>query len=251
MISTEQIPINIEDLSINYGSKRVLSNIYLELLKGHVIGLIGPNGAGKSTLIKAILGLIDYEVGRIEVFGQPVDNVRKRIAYVPQKDEIDWSFPATVFDVVMMGRYPHISNFSSPSKADKELVHEAIEEMEMGPFKNRQIGKLSGGQQQRVFLARAIAQQADLFLLDEPFVGVDSTTEHKIIDLMQKQAKEDKMLLVVHHDLASVSHYFDKVIMLNQRIIAFGNVNEIFTEAYLKKTYGGQLSVLNNVLIDA
>ncbi len=251
MIDKIEIPINIEDLSINYGSKRVLSNIYLELLKGHVIGLIGPNGAGKSTLIKAILGLIEYEVGNIKVFGEDVDDVRKRIAYVPQKDEIDWSFPATVFDVVMMGRYPHIENLASPTKKDKALVIEALEEMDMLAFKDRQIGKLSGGQQQRVFLARAIAQQADLFLLDEPFVGVDSTTEKKIIELMQRQARADKTMLVVHHDLASVSDYFDKVIMLNQRIIAYGNVEEVFNEAYLKKTYGGQLSVLNNVLIDS
>ena len=180
-------PIEVKSLSVSYRTKRVLININLDIEPGNVIGVIGPNGAGKSTLFKSILGLIDYENGQVKVFGKDIDDVRKRVAYVPQKDEVDWTFPATVMDVVLMGRYPYKKMLQSLSKKDRQIAQEALEKMGIVHLADRQIGALSGGQQQRVFLARALCQQADLMFLDEPFVGVDMTTEEKIIQILKEK----------------------------------------------------------------
>lgn len=237
--------ISIKGLSVSYERKRVLTNIFLELEGGNVYGVIGPNGAGKSTLFKSILGLIDVNNGKVKVLGKDIAEVRKRVVYVPQKSDVDWSFPATVYDIVLMGRYPHKKIFQRLTPVDHEFARQAMEEVGMTAFKDRQIGELSGGQQQRVFIARALCQQADVFLLDEPFVGVDITTEEKIIGILKNLADQQKTLLVVHHDLSSVRNYFDRVILLNQRLIAAGDTETTFTEDNIAKAYGAQLPILH------
>jgi len=237
--------IEIKGLSVSYERKRVLTNIFLKIEAGKIHGVIGPNGAGKSTLFKSILGLIDINTGSVLINGSDIKSQRKEVVYVPQKNDVDWNFPATVFDIVLMGRYPHKKVFSRINAKDKEIAMNALEETGMTHFKNRQIGELSGGQQQRVFLARALCQKADIFLFDEPFVGVDITTEEKIIQILKKLADEGKTLLVVHHDLSSVENYFDKVILLNQRLISYGDTATTFTQENIAKAYGGQLPILH------
>ncbi len=237
--------ITIKDLSVSYERKRVLTNIFLTLDEGHIHGVIGPNGAGKSTLFKAILGLIDINTGSILVKGKPVEETRKIMVYVPQKDEVDWQFPATVLDVVLQGRYPHKKFYQRLSKYDLQVAQQALENLGITHLKNRQIGELSGGQQQRVFLARALCQQAEIFLLDEPFVGVDITTEERIIKILQSLAEEGKTILVIHHDLSTVEAYFDRVILINQRLIAEGDTKLTFTPENIDRTYKAQLSILH------
>lgn len=243
-------PISIKGLSVSYDRKRVLTNIYLNIPSGSIVGVIGPNGAGKSTLFKAILGLIDNNVGDIKVHGQEIEEVRKRVAYVPQKDDVDWTFPAIVSDIVRMGRYPHKGIFQSLNKKDIEIADQAMKDLSILDLKNRQIGELSGGQQQRVFIARALAQEADLFFLDEPFVGVDMLTEEKIIELLKRLRSENKTTLVVHHDLSTVEEYFDHVILLNQRLVAFGQTEDVFTPENVNRTYGAQLNILHKSSIE-
>ena len=242
-----QAVIDIKGLSVSYDKKRVLTNIHLQILPGNIYGIVGPNGAGKSTLFKSILGLIENDAGKITVFGEPIDEVRKRVAYVPQKDDVDWSFPATVKDIVLMGRYPHKSLFQRLNREDHEIAFQAMVDLGIEMLKDRQIGELSGGQQQRVFLARAICQQAEMIFLDEPFVGVDAMTENKIIELLKAMSIEGKTFLVVHHDLSSVEEYFDMVVLLNQRLIAAGDVKNTFTQDLISKTYGPQLTILHKI----
>lgn len=237
-------PITVKGLSVSYEKKIVLTNIFLDIEPGQVYGVIGPNGAGKSTLFKAILGLIDVNSGQVLINGEPIEEQRKNLVYVPQKDDVDWHFPATVMDIVLMGRYPHVKLFQRIKKRDRDAALAALREIGIENLKDRQIGELSGGQQQRVFLARALCQGAEIFLLDEPFVGVDITTEEKIISILKKLASQGKTLLVVHHDLSTVPAYFDKVILLNQRLIAFGDTDVTFTEENISKAYGGQLPIL-------
>lgn len=237
--------ISVKGLSVSYERKRVLTNIHIEVEKGKVYGVIGPNGAGKSTLFKSILGMIDINTGYIEVLSKNVEEIRKKIAYVPQRDEVDWDFPATVEDIVLMGRYPHKKILERINKEDRRFAAEALADLGIEELVNRQIGQLSGGQQQRVFIARALCQQAEIFFLDEPFVGVDILTEEKIITILRKLADKGKTLLVVHHDLSTVEDYFDKVILLNQRLIASGDTKETFTQINISKAYGGQLTILN------
>lgn len=237
--------ITVKGLSVSYDRKMVLTNIFLEIEAGKIHGVIGPNGAGKSTLFKAILGLIDLQVGEVKVKGDSIKKHRKEVVYVPQKSDIDWQFPATVFDVVLMGRYPHKGFFQRMNTHDHELAAKALRDLGIEHLRNRQIGELSGGQQQRVFLARAICQEAEIFLLDEPFVGIDITTEEKIISILKKLATEGKTLLVIHHDLSTVRTYFDKIIMINQRLIASGDIETTFTDENIAKAFGGQLTILN------
>jgi len=237
--------ISVEGLSFSYGPKPVLSNIYLQAEAGHLIGLMGPNGAGKSTLFKCILQLEEPTAGKILINDRPFREVRSKVAYVPQKSEVDWSFPATVYDVVMMGRYPYKKVFSRMTAEDKKIATDAMEAMNIVPLRNQTLGSLSGGQQQRVFLARALCQQADIFLMDEPFVGVDATTEARIIKLLKDLVLAGKLVMVVHHDLSTVEAYFDQVILLNQRLVSFGNTAEVFTPENIGQAYGGQLTILN------
>ncbi|MEM9260066.1 MAG: metal ABC transporter ATP-binding protein, partial [Bacteroidota bacterium] len=237
----------VNDLSVSYDRKRVLSNIFLEVEEGHRYGILGPNGSGKSTLLKAMLGLIDDYTGSIQVLGKDVEQVRRQVVYVPQRSEIDFTFPATVRDVVLMGRFPHKKVFQRLNAEDNRLADEAMEELGILDLQQRQIGELSGGQQQRTFLARALCQQADLLLLDEPFVGVDIPTEEKIIEVLRRLSEKGKTLMVVHHDLQAVPDYFDHVVLLNQRLIASGPTQEVFTPKVLRQAFGGQLAVLQEL----
>ena len=239
--------ISVKGISVSFDRKRVLSNIFLEIEAGKIYGVVGPNGAGKSTLFKAMLGLIELDNGSVTVEGKQIEEKRKEVVYVPQKNDVDWQFPATVYDIVLMGRYPHKKVFQRMNQQDEAIALNALEEVGMTAFRDRQIGELSGGQQQRVFLARALCQESDIFFLDEPFVGVDVTTEAKIIQILKKLASEGKTLLVVHHDLSTVNKYFDKVILLNQRLIAYGDTETVFNEANIALAYGGQLPVLHKM----
>lgn len=237
--------IEIKGLNISFQNKRVLSNIYLNIESGETYGLIGPNGAGKSTLFKSILGILEYSSGEVLLFGQPIDKVRKRVAYVPQRDDVDWTFPATVLDVVLMGRYPYKKVLQRLNTEDYAIARESLDNLGIADLENRQIGQLSGGQQQRVFIARAICQRADIYLFDEPFVGVDITSEQKIIEIMKSLAQQGKTILVVHHDLATIEAYFSRVILINQRLIAYGPTNDVFIKENIAKCYGPQLSLLH------
>ena len=240
--------IEIKGLSVSYDRKMALTNIYLNIQKDSIYGVLGANGAGKSTLFKAILGLIEVNTGQVMIEGDIIKNKRKEVVYVPQKSDLDWQFPATVYDVVLMGRYPHKRFFQRMNQHDKDLAMQALEDMGIANLKDRQIGELSGGQQQRVFIARALCQEANVFLLDEPFVGIDITTEEKIITQLKKLSKEGKTILVIHHDLSTVREYFDKVILLNQRLVAIGDTSTTFVDENIAKAFGGQLNILHKTM---
>jgi len=239
--------IEIHDLSVAYERKPVLWDVDLSLPEGQLIGIIGPNGAGKSTLLKAIMGLLPLNSGYIQINGKPLEEMRHKISYVPQRESVDWDFPTSVYEVVMMGRYGQLGLFKRPKKADKEIVMDSLRKVGMDSFKDRQISQLSGGQQQRVFLARALAQQADIYFMDEPFAGVDAATEKAIIELLGEMSAQNKTVIVVHHDLQSVAKYFDWIILLNMRLVASGPINEAFTPELLQETYGGKLTLLTEI----
>ena len=239
--------VEIHDLTVSYHKKPVLWDIDLSLPPGNVIGIIGPNGAGKSTLLKTIMGLLPPDSGYIKLFDKTLKEVRRQVSYVPQKESVDWDFPASVLDVVVMGRYARLGLFQRPSKADKAYALACLRKVGMDALAKRQIAQLSGGQQQRVFLARALAQEAQLYLMDEPFVGVDAATEKVIINLLQAMARAGKTIIVVHHDLQSAPHYFAWSILLNMRVVAAGPTQDVFTPALLQETYGSKLTVLSKV----
>ena len=245
--SAESAPLEIHDLTVAYHQRPVLYGIDLTLREGQLVGLIGPNGAGKSTLIKAIMGLLPSSGGWVKIFGRSFRQNCHRVGYVPQRESVDWDFPVQVMDVVLMGRYGRLRLGQRPTKADREVARACLDQVKMLPFANRQIGNLSGGQQQRVFLARALAQESDLYLMDEPFVGVDAATEAAIITLLRELKSRGKTLLVVHHDLASAREYFDELILLNMRLVAHGPTEEIFQAELLQTTYGGKLTILSDV----
>jgi manganese/zinc/iron transport system ATP- binding protein len=239
--------LEVHDLTVTYNRKPVLWGVDLTLPKGSLIGIIGPNGAGKSTLIKAIMGLVPLSSGFVKLFGKSLDEVRSRISYVPQRESVDWDFPASVLDVVLMGRYGKLGLFKRPGKEDKEKAMECLKKVGMEGFANRQISQLSGGQQQRVFLARALAQEADLYFMDEPFAGVDASTEKAIIELLSEMSEQGKTVVVVHHDLQTAQTYFDWVLLLNMRLVASGPIEKAFKTELLQETYGGKLTVLSEV----
>lgn len=239
--------VEFHDLTVAYERKPVLWNIDMTLPKGALIGVIGPNGAGKSTLIKAAMGLLPLGSGYVRMFDQPLDAVRHRVSYVPQRESVDWDFPTSVMDVVMMGRYGKLGLFRRPGKADREIVTQCLEKVGMLPFIKRQIAQLSGGQQQRVFLARALAQEADLYLMDEPFAGVDAATEKAILGILQALAAQGKTVIVVHHDLQSAAEFFDWIVLLNMRLVASGPIHQVFTQQLLQEAYGGKLTVLAEI----
>jgi manganese/zinc/iron transport system ATP- binding protein len=239
--------VEIHDLTVSYHKKPVLWDISLCLPRGNVIGIIGPNGAGKSTLLKTIMGLVIPDSGYIKLFGKSLDEVRKQVSYVPQKESVDWDFPASVLDVVVMGRYAQLGLFQRPRKFDQDKALACLSEVGMAPLAHRQIAQLSGGQQQRVFLARALAQEAQLYLMDEPFVGVDAATEKMIVNLFQTMAREGKTIVVVHHDLQSAAHYFNWSMLLNMRMVAVGPTEEVLTPTLLQETYGGKLTILSKI----
>lgn len=237
--------LSIHDMTVAYRRKPVLWDVDVDLEPGTLVGLIGPNGAGKSTLIKAALDLIPRVSGEVRAFGQPVRKVRKRVAYVPQRESVDWDFPVTVLDVVTMGRYGAIGWCLPVRQRDRDAAMAALERVGMADYAARQISMLSGGQQQRTFLARALAQEAELYLMDEPFTGVDAATERAIVDLLHDLRAQGRTALVVHHDLQTVQSYFDHVVMLNMRVVAAGPTAEVFTPENLQKTYGGRLTLLD------
>ena len=248
MIHSAKNPVvELHDLTVTYHKKPVLWDIDLTLPAGAIIGIIGPNGAGKSTLIKSIMDLIPLSSGYVKLFDADLSEVRHRISYVPQRESVDWDFPASVLDVVLMGRYGKLGMFKRPRKADREVAQESLRKVGMIDYAKRQISQLSGGQQQRVFLARALAQEADLYFMDEPFAGVDAATETAIIDLMQEMSKRGKTVVVVHHDLQSAAEYFSWIVLLNLRLVASGPTREIMTPALLQETYGGKLTLLTEV----
>ncbi|MFN9433732.1 MAG: metal ABC transporter ATP-binding protein [Planctomycetota bacterium] len=239
--------IEIADLTVAYHRKPVLWEISLAIPKGALVGIVGPNGAGKSTLMKAMVGLVPQVSGQIRIFDGGVTESRSRVAYVPQRESVDWDFPASVLDLVMMGLYREAGWFW-PLKADhRTRALQAMEQVGIADLASRQISQLSGGQQQRAFLARALVQQADLYLLDEPFAAVDAATEQSIMDLLRKLQSEGKTVLVVHHDLHTVPLYFNYVVLINVRAVAWGRTAETFKTENLKRTYGGRLTILDQV----
>lgn len=242
--------VKIEDLTVAYDSKPVLWDIDLNIPKGNLMAIIGPNGAGKSTLIKAMLGLIKPVTGTIRFLDERGDirSLKNRIGYVPQNGSVDWDFPATVQDVVLMGCYGKLGWIRRPRKSDIELTKQMLDKVGMLEYANRQISQLSGGQQQRVFLARALAQEADIYFMDEPFKGVDAQTEKAIIALLKELKNQRKTVVVVHHDLQTVAEYFDWVTLINLRVIASGPVEEVFHEENLKTTYHSSSSLLRSVV---
>lgn len=237
-------PLKVNNLTVAYQKKPVLTNISFEVPEGQLIGIIGPNGAGKSTLIKAVLGLIPKTTGEVKIYNQDYHPKNKLVGYVPQRGSVDWDFPTNALDVVLMGRYGHIGYFKRPSKKDIEFAKECLRKVGMEAFEKRQISQLSGGQQQRVFLARALAQDSKVYFMDEPFVGVDAATERAIIEILNELKNKGKTVLVVHHDLQTVKDYFDHVILLNVEIIASGPTVNTFTIDNLHQTYGGKLAFL-------
>lgn len=237
MVDTKNYAIEVEDMTVAYQIKPVLWDIDLKVPKGVLMAIVGPNGAGKSTLIKAMLELIKPVSGSTVFNGHSYRKQRKNIGYVPQRGSVDWDFPTTVLDVVLMGRYGHIGWFKRPGEKDKDLAKEALIKVGMQDYANRQISQLSGGQQQRVFLARAIVQDADIYFMDEPFQGVDVKTEKAIVGILKDMRKDGKTVIVVHHDLQTVKEYFDWVTLLNIRLIACGPISQVFTDENLIKTY--------------
>lgn len=241
----KQSPLIIRDMSIAYQKKPVLRNVSFEAPEGKLIGIIGPNGAGKSTLIKAALGLIPKLTGEVTIYGKPYKEQRKLVGYVPQRESVDWDFPTNALDVVTMGRYGHLGWFKRPGAEEKRIAMECLAKVGMADYAGRQISQLSGGQQQRIFLARALAQDAQLYFMDEPFVGVDAATEKAIITLLGDLKRQGKTVLVVHHDLATVKEYFDWVMLLNVELIDFGPTADVFTKKNVQQTYGGKLAVFD------
>lgn len=233
--------LEVRHLTVSYDKKPIFSDTSLILSSGFVYGIIGGNGSGKSTLMKSVVGLIQPEKGNITINGQSVENIRKYVAYIPQKEEIDWTFPAKVQDIVLMGRYPFRRVFEKFTQSDYQKVDEVLEQMGILDLKYRQIGELSGGQQQRVFIARALCQDAEVYLLDEPFVGVDVLTEEKIMSIIKGLAAKGRMVLIIHHDLGKVANYFEKIVMINKGVIANGPTKSVFTKENIQKTYDGNL----------
>lgn len=244
----EDAPLWINDLTVAYHRKPVLWDVDLTLPEGKLIAVVGPNGAGKSTLIKAILGLVPRASGAISIYGKPYETQRRLVGYVPQRESVDWDFPVNAMDVVAMGMYRQIGWLKPVSRRHHQIALKELEKVGMAAYAKRQISQLSGGQQQRVFLARALAQDAKIYFMDEPFAGVDVATEKAIIALLKELKSSGKTCVVVHHDLQTVPSYFDHVVLLNMRIVDAGPIDQVFTEDNLKKTYGGKLTLLSQAL---
>lgn len=239
--------IEVHNLTANYRNRPVLYSIDFSIAPGQMVGILGPNGAGKSTLLKSIMRLIPGSSGWVKVLGSNDKKSLRHIAYVPQRESVDWDFPICVEEVVMMGRSAALGLFKRPKAADHAIVEEAIARVNLSDLKKRQIGELSGGQQQRVFIARALAQQSELLLLDEPFAGVDATTEALILEVLRSLRAQGKTILMVHHDLPTAREYFDQILLINMRLIACGETQKVLTEDLLHKAYSGRLDILTQV----
>jgi manganese/zinc/iron transport system ATP- binding protein len=244
----KETALQVHQLTVNYDKTPVLWDISLEIPRGKIVGVIGPNGAGKSTFIKTALGLVQPISGKIEFFGKPLTEARRRIAYVPQRESVDWDFPITVRDLVMMGRYGSLGLCKWPRKADVAAVDHYLELMGMSAYADRQISQLSGGQQQRAFIARALVQEADIYFMDEPFAGIDIATETVIMNTLHQLKAKGKTVFIVHHDLNTVESYFDWLIMLNMRLVACGSVTEVFNPDTLNMTYGKSYALFDEAL---
>ncbi|MFC0523306.1 metal ABC transporter ATP-binding protein [Pontibacillus salicampi] len=241
------LAISVKDLHVSYYGTEAVKDVNLSVQTGNLVGIIGPNGAGKSTFLKAMLNLIPKDKGDVRIMGQTIKEVRKQIAYVPQRNDIDWDFPITVLDAVLIGTYPNLKLFHRPKKKEKEWALECLERVGMEEYSRRQIGELSGGQQQRVFLARALAQKAEMFFLDEPFVGVDAASEETIVKILKELCWQGKTVMVVHHDLSKANDYFNQLILLNKELISFGSVNEVFQTDVIERAYKGQFAFMNEM----
>ena len=240
--------ISTENISLAYGKRVLFDEVNIKFTPGNCYGVIGANGAGKSTFIKAVLGFVKPDVGKVLINGQDARNARGKVAYVPQRGAVDWDFPITVKEVAMMGRYQEIPWYRNPTKKDQDIAMDALAMVRMTDFAERQIGQLSGGQQQRVFLARALAQGSDILLLDEPFAGVDAATERAILDVLERAKNAGKTLIVVHHDLVTAAEYFDKLILIKQRLYAYGPPTSVLREDLLSEVYEGKLRIFADVL---
>lgn len=239
--------IEAHNLTVLYGRKPAIWNVDFKLPEGQVIGIMGPNGSGKSTLLKAIMGVVNPTTGYTKVYDQELEKVRHKVSYVPQRQDIDWDFPASVWDVVSMGRFHVCGLFKRLTSEDHDIIQESLEKVNMLGFAKRQISQLSGGQQQRVFLARALAQQGELFLMDEPFAGVDIATEEMIVNLLKDMKSKGKTLVIVHHDLHTAQSYFDHLVLMNTRLVACGKTSDVFTDQILTDTYGGKLTTISKI----
>ncbi len=230
--------VEIKNLTVFYRDALALNDVSLAINEGKITGIIGPNGSGKSTLLKGMLGIIPVKKGEVKFFGNSLEKYRSKIAYVPQRESIDWDFPITVEEVVAMGRIRPKKWWSRTTMADREIVKETLKKVQLSDFSSRQIGQLSGGQQQRVFLARALAQEAELIVMDEPFVGIDMASQESILSIVQKLRDSGKTVIIVHHDLSVVARYFDEVVLLNKTLIANGPIDEILKSENIEKAYG-------------
>jgi manganese/zinc/iron transport system ATP- binding protein len=240
--------IQVYQLTVNYDKTPVLWDISVRIPQGVLVGIIGPNGAGKSTFIKTALGLIKPITGLVEFFGQPLREVRQRVAYVPQRESVDWDFPITVRDLVLMGRYGRLGLFHRPRASDRAAVDHYLNLVGMSSYAHRQISQLSGGQQQRIFIARALLQEADIYFMDEPFAGIDLATETILIQLLQQLRAKGKTVFVVHHDLSTMERYFDWAMMLNMRLIACGEIKQVFNSQNLNSTYGKNYALFDEAI---
>ncbi len=245
--STSTIALSVDDLTVAYHRKPVIWDVGFDLPAGSLIGVVGPNGAGKSTLLKAVMDLVPVASGRILVFGESYRQNRHRVGYVPQRESVDWDFPVDALDVVTMGLYSKIGWCMPVRKKHRQAAMEALDRVGIADLAHRQISQLSGGQQQRTFLARALVQDADLYLMDEPFAAVDASTEKAIVEILRQLKSRGKTAVVIHHDLQTVPEYFDYVVLLNMRVVAHGPVQQTFTSENLQKTYGGRLTLLEEV----
>ena len=242
---SDRNPLSVHAVTVAYHRKPVLWDVDFDVASGSLTAIVGPNGAGKSTLIKACLGLVPRAAGQVEFWGRPYRKIRSLVGYVPQRESVDWDFPVSALDVVCMGRYRRIGWCRPVSKSHKRAAMECLDRVGLADLAFRQISQLSGGQQQRVFLARALAQEADLYFMDEPFAGVDAATERAIVTVLRALRDAGKSVVVVHHDLQTVRDYFDDIVLLNMRVVASGSVEETFTNENLHKTYGGRLTLLS------
>jgi manganese/zinc/iron transport system ATP- binding protein len=243
-VSDQTLPLSIQDLTVAWHRRPVIWDVEFDVSPGRLVGIVGPNGAGKSTLLKAVMDLVPKASGRVEIFGRPWRESRQRVGYVPQRESVDWDFPVSVLDVVTMGLYGRIGWFGRVRRVHREAARRALEQVGIGELADRQISQLSGGQQQRTFLARALVQEADLYLMDEPFAAVDAATEQAIVGILRSMRAAGRTAVVIHHDLHTVPDYFDSVVLLNMRVVAEGPTHEVFTRENLERTYGGRLTLL-------
>ena len=248
MIKETSFAIEVANLTVSYNAKPALLDVNVKIEADQLVGVIGPNGAGKSTFIKAILGFVKPDLGTVKIQGTNAKNAKGLVAYVPQRGAVDWDFPITVREVALMGRFQKIPWYASPRKKDRDAAMEALEMVRMTDFAHRQIGELSGGQQQRVFMARALAQGSDILLLDEPFAGVDAATERAILEVLERAKKSGKTLVVVHHDLSTATEYFDKLLLIKQRLYAYGKPYMVLQEDLLSQVYEGKLKIFKDVV---